>query len=46
MFVVIFLLVYWMIFGNIMLYIVLFFILYLGYDYFKGVGFLFKDIFK
>lgn len=32
--------------GTIMLYISLFFTLYSGYDYFKGTGSLFKDIFQ
>lgn len=31
--------------GNIMLYLSLFFTIYSGYDYFKGASFLFKDTF-
>ncbi|WNZ94275.1 CDP-diacylglycerol--glycerol-3-phosphate 3-phosphatidyltransferase [Streptococcus iniae] len=46
MFSVIFLLCHWMLLGNILLYVALFFTIYSGYDYFKGAGFLFKDTFK
>ncbi|MGT2933631.1 CDP-diacylglycerol--glycerol-3-phosphate 3-phosphatidyltransferase [Streptococcus catagoni] len=46
MFSIIFLLCHWMLIGNILLYIALFFTIYSGYDYFKGAGFLFKDTFK
>lgn len=46
MFSIIFLLCHWMILGNILLYVALFFTIYSGYDYFKGAGFLFKDTFK
>lgn len=46
MFAIIFLLLHWMLLGQIVLYIALFFTIYSGYDYFKGAGYLFKDTFK
>lgn len=46
MFAIIFLLCHWVVIGQILLYIALFFTLYSGYDYFKGASFLFKDTFK
>ena len=43
---IIFLLVHWVILGQVMLYIALIFTIYSGYDYFKGSAFLFKDTLK
>ncbi|MFN8649760.1 CDP-diacylglycerol--glycerol-3-phosphate 3-phosphatidyltransferase [Streptococcus sp.] len=46
MFAIIFLLLHWNLSGQVLLYIALFFTLYSGYDYFKGVAYLFRDTFK
>ena len=46
MFAIIFLLLHWILPGQILLYIALFFTLYSGYDYFKGAAYLFRDTFK
>ena len=46
MFAIIFLLLHWNLSGQVLLYIALFFTLYSGYYYFKGVAYLFMDTFK
>ena len=46
MFAIIFLLLHWNLSWQVLLYIALFFTLYSGYDYFKGVAYLFRDTFK